>query len=569
MESLTIETFRLNAQKMMEEINKYALAKPNGRLEVPKHIQFILEKAENVIELAEDTITSIEKAMTLEKDSNSLDSKKEMGNCISQRIVLDPQELVLERLEHIDNKMCNLDTAANIMNNQRSLAEKLCVIDDKISNLDTKENTRITESQTNWNADSIGIDKIRNIGGGGVALEIGNKEEAERFHQFIDKEVPQINIRKPKKKLPHMAIYSVPSELTREELTPCIYDQNVSIGDKYSETDFMESFRIKFRMGKRGQLGGSPDLQTHLPIFDRDDLTKTTQAIDSSIDIIINACKKYIPTYINKNKTVPWWNKELSSLRAENIRLRKTYQGCHCEPDRSEHKKNYLEHQRIYKNAMKEAKIQSWKEFCEQAGHNPWGFITRLCTNKLRATQILHSTRVGQNFEEAANNKMDIFCLPDPPEQETDHHHRIRDNITEDINTDNTPEFLAEEIAWTVAKLNNKKAAGHDDISPLLVKNLWALIPEKLIDIYNTCLKYGIFPNSWKHAKIVPVPKPGKEGECRPISLLPTLGKVFERLLTNRLLWHLETNHLLHNNQYGFGPQKSANEAIEKVINSI
>ncbi|XP_023216364.1 uncharacterized protein LOC111618966 [Centruroides sculpturatus] len=139
--------------------------------------------------------------------------------------------------------------------------------DEKITSYDLRQilYDRVKPTQL-----GIGIDKIRNIGGGGVAVEIGNKEEADRFEQFIVKEVSNIIIKKPKKKLPHLVIYSVPSEITREELSRCIYNQNDRIGEIYSEVEFIDNFRVKFRMGKRGKyynnwvIQATPKLRLHL-----------------------------------------------------------------------------------------------------------------------------------------------------------------------------------------------------------------------------------------------------------------------------------------------------------------
>ncbi|XP_023212622.1 uncharacterized protein LOC111615444 [Centruroides sculpturatus] len=240
-------------------------------------------------------------------------------------------------------------------------------------------------------------------------------------------------------------------------------------------------------------------LQTYLPICNRENPQATELSIDSSIEMIKTACNKFIPRYISNRKHIaPWWNDDLRTFRTVNIRLRKTFQRCHVEPQRSIHKINYLEHLKNYKNAIKMAKFNSWREFCRNVGNNFWGFITRYCTKKLRRKQILHSTNIGQTFEEVANRKMDTFCLPDHIFQENEQHRIVRENIQSNIYTNDTLEFTTEETAWALTKMNNKKAAGYDDITPLLAKQLWVIIPDQLSEIYNTCLRIGIFPNSWK-----------------------------------------------------------------------
>jgi hypothetical protein len=86
--------------------------------------------------------------------------------------------------------------------------------------------------------------------------------------------------------------------------------------------------------------------------------------------------------------------------------------------------------------------------------------------------------------------------------------------------------------------------------------------------MYNTCLKKGCFPKKWKHLVIIPITKPGKE-ECndvskyRPISLLNIGGKLLERLMIDRILFHIYSNDLLSDNQYGFTPQRTVDAAME------
>ena len=84
--------------------------------------------------------------------------------------------------------------------------------------------------------------------------------------------------------------------------------------------------------------------------------------------------------------------------------------------------------------------------------------------------------------------------------------------------------------------------------------------------IYNKCLKEVVFPRQWKTAKIIPIVKPGKEvsdeaSKSRPISLLASGGKVFEKLLINRINHHVYTRGHMNENQFGFRPQKSTVDA--------
>jgi len=91
------------------------------------------------------------------------------------------------------------------------------------------------------------------------------------------------------------------------------------------------------------------------------------------------------------------------------------------------------------------------------------------------------------------------------------------------------------------------------------------MFPRIINAIYNQCLKRGCFPKRWKIAKVIPVTKPAKENSLdsskyRPISLLNMGGKILDKLLINRINYHLYKNELTKR-QFGFTPQRSTIDA--------
>ena len=74
---------------------------------------------------------------------------------------------------------------------------------------------------------------------------------------------------------------------------------------------------------------------------------------------------------------------------------------------------------------------------------------------------------------------------------------------------------------------------------------------QRLLHLYNSAWQKGCIPHTWKHSIIIHVLKMGKNVEdissYRPISLTNTIGKIMEKLVTNRLRHYLETSSLLTN----------------------
>ncbi|GBM28073.1 hypothetical protein AVEN_66560-1 [Araneus ventricosus] len=93
------------------------------------------------------------------------------------------------------------------------------------------------------------------------------------------------------------------------------------------------------------------------------------------------------------------------------------------------------------------------------------------------------------------------------------------------------------------------------------------------MELFNTCLKLAKFPDPLEVGNIILFHKHGKSkkeaSSYRPISRLPTIGKILEKLLTQRLNFHLEKNNRLSNLQYRFREGRSTEMAITKLLDTI
>lgn len=129
------------------------------------------------------------------------------------------------------------------------------------------------------------------------------------------------------------------------------------------------------------------------------------------------------------------------------------------------------------------------------------------------------------------------------------------------------------EVYEAFNNLNLKKSAGYDLISGKVLRELPKHAGKLITAIYNAIIRTGHFPSQWKVAQIILVPKPGKSPEkissYRPISLLPILSKVFERLLMKRLNPIIAENNLIPDHQFGFRQQHATIEQVHRVVNAI
>lgn len=129
------------------------------------------------------------------------------------------------------------------------------------------------------------------------------------------------------------------------------------------------------------------------------------------------------------------------------------------------------------------------------------------------------------------------------------------------------------EIKKIIKKLKNKKSPGHDEITNITLKNLTNKCIILLCKIINAILKHGHFPKQWKHAKVIPLPKPGKVANLvqnlRGISLLSGVSKICEKVIFSRALQHFNDNNIIQNEQFGFRNNHSTTQALSRLIEDI
>ena len=116
-------------------------------------------------------------------------------------------------------------------------------------------------------------------------------------------------------------------------------------------------------------------------------------------------------------------------------------------------------------------------------------------------------------------------------------------------------------IKKVITNLDSSKASGPDCIPVVVLKNCEPELSYILAKLFNKCLKESCFPDCWKVSLVVPVFKNVGERSTaknyRPVSLLSVVSKVFEKLVNNRIVDHLEKCGLFSDFQYGFRSSRS------------
>ena len=117
------------------------------------------------------------------------------------------------------------------------------------------------------------------------------------------------------------------------------------------------------------------------------------------------------------------------------------------------------------------------------------------------------------------------------------------------------------------------KAFGPDCISVVVLKNCEPELSYILAELFNKCLKESCFPDCWKVSLVVPVLKNVRERSTAKnycyVSLISVVSRVFEKLVNNKIIDHLEKSGLFSDFEYGFRSSPSTADLLMVVSDRI
>jgi hypothetical protein len=247
------------------------------------------------------------------------------------------------------------------------------------------------------------------------------------------------------------------------------------------------------------------------------------------------------------------------------------------------HYEKYKTYRNIYNRVVKLSKQITLNEQFKKYQRNPkktWDLLkeTALGTKpNNEITEIFDEDRYLNKPEEMANSFNRFFSTIGTT---------IRDNIPQFSKnpTDfipeydpNKPKLSFERVGpiWlsdVVKSMPNKSSTDLDGLSIKILKQIIDRISVPLVHIFNLSFDTGVFPEKLKESRIVPIFKTGDPKSCdnyRPISLVNTISKLLEKIVSIKLTNHLQLNKLLHKHQYGFQRGYSTEHNLLQVVNFV
>lgn len=273
-----------------------------------------------------------------------------------------------------------------------------------------------------------------------------------------------------------------------------------------------------------------------------------------------------------RKKQVHWWNLEIQEARRDCIQSRRKWTRAKrkkniCIDSLQSLEKKYRMDKKTLTRAILKSKEESWKSLINTIEENPWGIPYKLVMGKLRAsapglTETLGPTELEQILS-------DLF--PQITDDRNNYEVRID---TWNPEWDVTPDEVCRAID---KKANSSTAPGPDGIT---IKT-WKYAPNSMIlilsQIFTECMRQGKFPNLWKIAKLVLIPKNNSTSvyvdgkiKARPICLVDDISKILERIIMNRVQDWMDKRlsdgfWIISYNQYGFRKNRSTIDALTKA----
>ena len=128
------------------------------------------------------------------------------------------------------------------------------------------------------------------------------------------------------------------------------------------------------------------------------------------------------------------------------------------------------------------------------------------------------------------------------------------------------------EVIHELRRIRSNRSTGPDKIPANMIKMVADYLGSPLTDVINTCIKNLYFSSAWKLVRICAIPKWSQiksEKDLRPISTLPVLSKVYERLIFRQLSVLIDKNNVLNKNISAYRKGQSTTTVLQAIRDDI
>ena len=309
------------------------------------------------------------------------------------------------------------------------------------------------------------------------------------------------------------------------------------------------------------------------------------QGIKFLTDTIVTAAHTSIPltSTSQKHKRAPWWSLNVAHAIAKRKRAFRAYL-------RHKNNENLLIRNRERarcKRTVREAKRKSWTSFLSQLNYRTplskiWNLVRSLSgkisypslpvlrmqnTNITEPKEIVNTLAQTISQHSSSNNYRPRFI------DYAQINFRLPQNALFSDNTEPYNNIFSHSDLQEAISSTGNTSVGPDKLHYSFFRQLPDSALTFMLCTFNDLWTQQVYPEEWKEAILIALPKPGKNktdpSNYRPISLTSCLGKIFERMVSKRLVWYLENNSLLSKFQSGFRKHHSTIDHIIRLETDI
>ena len=319
----------------------------------------------------------------------------------------------------------------------------------------------------------------------------------------------------------------------------------------------------------------------NLEFIDNMPVNEAYNEFNSKLQSIINnhAPFKTINSRSKKFKHNPWMTK---GLLKSSHKLDKLYKLKLKHPKTHPQHIKYIQYRNAYNKLKRQAKQIYYDRLLtsyENDIKRTWKVINTLIGKQNDKSNLPQYFKYDNNLEDNPLIVSNGFCQyfsnvgPNLAEKIPDSLYKPSHFLSKYVNQNI---FLAPtdpfEVLQIIGKLNNKQSSGHDGISMSTLKSLQEPIATPISLLINKSLIEAYVPDALKRAKVTPIYK-SKDNQLfenyRPISVLPSISKIFEKIVFKRLYLFLDKHSFFHDSQYGFRQHRSTIDAVTEFTQNI
>ena len=319
------------------------------------------------------------------------------------------------------------------------------------------------------------------------------------------------------------------------------------------------------------------------------EIKNTEELVDEFTESIISSANLCIG--ISKSKTpkpkVPWWNLDIKkAIKDKNDALKKF--------QKTNNQKDFIQLKQLRaksKFLIKSSKKFTWEKFTSSINEKTdsklvWNKIQSLKgLRRLRKINLINTNTnlLLNNIDQISNNLGEYFYNNSSNNNYKPNFLAHKDKCEKEVIINTANQNHADQILinkpinlqeiTNMLKKCKSNSPGPDSIPYSFIQNFSIKTLEFLLSIYNRIWNEGHWPKKWKAGTIIPILKPEKnqfktEG-YRPITLLNTMCKLFEKIINHRLSWFLEKISFFSPKQNGFRKNRCTMDSLHEINEEI